>query len=119
MHILQRTKQSDLSAGQYASNDSERQARTLRGFQKFRHKVNLLQKEVATAKITTALQVIVLKRSSRAIISKSTEKGEPSLLPQPVLASAMEEKVAIGSPHSQKMKHRFCAKTFGDLSCNH
>ena len=56
-------------------------------------------------RITTVLQVKSLKGSGRAIIWKRTEKGKASLLPQPALESVMEEKVAVGSSHSQKLKH--------------
>lgn len=52
----------------------------------------LLQKKVATVRITTVPQVENLKGSSRAIIWKSTIKGKASLLPWPVLELAMEEK---------------------------
>lgn len=107
-----------LSAGRCTNNAPEREARTLRGFQKRRHKVDLLQKEAATVRMTTALQVKGLKGSGRAITWKCTEKGKVSLLPWPALESAMEEKVAVGSPHSQKTQHRIDAKAFGYLSCS-
>lgn len=61
--------------------------------------------------MTTTPQVKGLKGSGRPMIWKCTEEGKASLLPRPVLDSAMEEKIIVGSPHSQKNEAQHLGKS--------